>query len=107
MRQEEISSFALSNDRKTLVYRAGNKLRAIKAGEKNDEAAAKEPPGRKSGWIDLKRVRLSVEPANEWRQMYGEAWRLQKEQFWVEDMADVDWQGVYERYLPLFQTAQR
>jgi tricorn protease len=96
-----ISDFMLSHDRKTLVYRAGNRLRVIKAGEKADEAAAKEPPGRKSGWIDLKRVRLSVEPPQEWRQMYGEAWRLQREQFWIEDMADVDWQGVYERYLPL------
>ena len=33
--------------------------------------------------------------------MYGEAWRFQREQFWVEDMADVDWPEVYERYLPL------
>jgi tricorn protease len=72
-----ITDFMLAQDRKSLVYRAGNRLRVIKAGEKADDAAAKEPPGRKSGWIDLKRVRLSVEPPQEWRQMYGEAWRLQ------------------------------
>lgn len=98
-----ITSFTLSNDRKTIVYRAGNRLRVIKAGEKADEAAAKEPPGRKSGWIDLRRLRLSVEPTQEWRQMYGEAWRLQREQFWIEDMADVDWQAVYDRYLPVLE----
>ncbi|MBC8106511.1 MAG: PDZ domain-containing protein [Anaerolineae bacterium] len=96
-----ISDFLVSADHKTLVYRAGNRLRTMKAGEKSDDAAAKEPPGRKSGWIDLKRVRIAVEPTREWRQMYGEAWRLQREQFWVEDMADVDWQGVYNRYAPL------
>lgn len=99
-----ISNFVLSADDKTLFYRAGNRLRVLKAGEKSDDAAAKEPPGRKSGWIDLtKRVRISVEPTQEWRQMYGEAWRLQREQFWVEDMADVNWQGVYERYAPLLE----
>ena len=97
----EITDFALSRDRKTLVYRAGSRLRAIKAGEKPDEAAAKEGPGRKSGWVDLKRPRLSVEPPGEWRQMYGEAWRLQRDQFWTEDMADVDWKGIYQRYQPL------
>ena len=97
----DITDFVVSADRKTLVYRAGNRLRVFKAGEKSDDAAAKEPAGRKSGWIDLKRLRISVEPTDEWRQMYGEAWRLQTEQFWVEDMADVDWQGVYDRYLPL------
>jgi tricorn protease len=98
-----ISDFMLSLDRKTLVYRAGNRLRVLKAGEKSDDAAAKEPAGRKSGWIDTKRVRVTVEPTCEWRQMYGEAWRLQREQFWVEDMAEVDWQAVYERYLPLLE----
>ncbi|MGH7178416.1 MAG: S41 family peptidase, partial [Tepidisphaeraceae bacterium] len=99
----DITSFALSEDRKTLVYRAGNRLRILKAGEKSDDALAKEPPGRKSGWIDFKRVRISVEPLNEWKQMYDEAWRLQREQFWTEDMADVDWRGAYERYKPLLE----
>ena len=30
--------------------------------------------------------------------MYREAWRLQTEQFWVEDMSDIDWDRVYDRY---------
>jgi tricorn protease len=98
---KDISGFQISADRKTIIYRAGNRLRVIKAGEKPDEAASKEPPGRKSGWIDLKRVRLSVEPPMEWKQMYAEAWRMQKEQFWTEDMAGVDWQGIHDKYLPL------
>ena len=100
---KDITDFQLSGDRKTLVYRAGNRLRVVKAGEKPDENAAKEGPGRKSGWVDLKRVRICIEPPNEWKQMYGEAWRMQKEQFWVEDMGDVDWQGIYQKYRPLLE----
>ena len=96
-----ITNFKLSDDRKTLVYRAGNRLRVLKAGEKPDEKSASEPPGKKSGWIDLTRVRVSVEPPAEWRQMFREAWRLQRDHFWTEDMADVDWYAVYERYFPL------
>lgn len=96
-----ITNFKLSDDRKTVGYRAGNKLRVLKAGEKPDEKLAAEPPGKKSGWIDLTRVKVSVEPAAEWRQMFREAWRLQRDHFWSEDMADVDWQAVYERYFPL------
>ncbi len=96
-----IDGFALSRDAKTLVYRAGSRLRALKAGVKADEAAGKEGPGRKSGWIDLSRVRASVDPRAEWRQMYREAWRLQREHFWTEDMSAVDWERVYQRYLPL------
>ena len=98
-----ITNFKLSRDGKTMVYRAGSKLRVIKAGEKADETTASEPPGKKSGWIDLKRARLEVNPPAEWTQMYGEAWRLQREHFWVEDFARVDWQAVYDRYHPLLE----
>jgi len=96
-----ITSFKLSGDHKTLVYRAGNRLRVLKAGEKSDENLAKEPPGKRSGWIDLSRAKVSVEPPAEWRQMYREAWRLQRDHFWVEDMSQIDWETVYERYRPL------
>lgn len=98
-----IDGFALSRDSKTLVYRTGSRLRVIKAGEKPDEAACKEGPSRKSGWIDLVRVRASVDVRAEWRQMYREAWRLQREYFWTEDMSEVDWELVHARYLPLLE----
>lgn len=31
--------------------------------------------------------------------MYREAWRLQREQYRVDDMADVDWSAVHDQYL--------
>ena len=96
-----VTNFEVSMDHKTLIYRAGNRLRVLKAGEKPDEKAEKEGPGRKSGWLDLSRIKVSVEPSLEWKQMYREAWRLQREHFWTEDMSQVDWQRVYQRYLPL------
>ncbi len=80
-----------------MLLRSGRRLRVVKAGQKPPD---KGPP-RKSGWLDLSRVRVSVDPAAEWRQMLREAWRLQRDQFWVEDMAGLDWRAVYERYLPL------
>ncbi len=97
----KISDFAISPDRKTVLLRIGNRLRLIKAGDKADENAAKEPPGKKSGWVDLGRVKLSILPQAEWRQIYREAWRLQRDQFWTPDMSRVDWNAVYERYFPL------
>jgi tricorn protease len=60
-------------------------------------------PGRRSGWIDLSRIQVSISPPSEWEQMYREAWRLQRDHFWTEDMAEVDWQVVYERYRPLLE----
>ncbi len=93
-----VGDFALGPDFATLLYRSDRRLRVIKAGETPPD---EDSPGRTSGWIDLSRVKVSVRPEAEWRQMFREAWRLQKEHFWVEDMAGVDWDRVYDRYLPL------
>ncbi len=95
-----ISDFGISLDRSMLIYRAGNRLRVLKAGDKPDKEAG-NAPGRKSGWIDLDRVKVSVLPGAEWKQMFREAWRLQRDQFWTADMSQIDWLGVHDRYLPL------
>ena len=95
-----ITGFGLSRDAGTLIYRAGNRLRVIKAGDKPDNAAG-NGPSRKSGWLDLDRVKVSVVPGAEWRQMFREAWRLQRDQFWTPDMSQVDWLAIHDRYLPL------
>ncbi|HVA32866.1 MAG TPA: PDZ domain-containing protein [Candidatus Baltobacteraceae bacterium] len=92
----------LGNDGRTLVYRSAERLRAIdtqgELPEEGDESKPNSEPGRKSGWIDLDRASVEIVPREEWTQMYREAWRLQTEQFWVEDMNDIDWDRVYDRY---------
>ncbi|MFQ5613752.1 MAG: S41 family peptidase [Anaerolineae bacterium] len=96
-----ITNFELSPDAKSLIYRARNRLRVLKAGDKPESNS--HASNRRSGWLDLGRIRISVEPQAEWHQMYREAWRLQRDHFWTEDMSGVDWQAVYERYLPLLE----
>lgn len=98
-----VSDFLVSRDNATTVLRTGRRLRAVKAGERPDEKTEKDPPGRRSGWIDLNRVRVSIDPAAEWRQMFREAWRLQRENFWTPDMSGVNWELVYTRYVPLVE----
>jgi tricorn protease len=51
--------------------------------------------------VDLDRMRIAVVPGDEWRQMFREAWRLQRDQFWTPDMSGVDWAAVHDRWLPL------
>ena len=101
---DKADEFALANDHVTLVVREGKRLRAIAANRKRDlrDAAAEgDEPSRKTGWLDLERIRLSVEPRHEWRQMLREVWRLQRDQFWVQNMSGVDWDAVYRQYEPL------
>ncbi|MBV8491462.1 MAG: PD40 domain-containing protein, partial [Candidatus Eremiobacteraeota bacterium] len=98
----ECEDVRLCNDGRTLIYRSNERLRAIDATidlpEEGDEQKPGTEPGRKHGWIDLARASVEIVPRDEWAQMYREAWRLQTEQFWVEDMSDIDWDRVYDRY---------
>lgn len=96
----EVSWFTLSRNRKKLLYFSGRHPRIIKAGEK---APSSSGSPRKSGWINMGRVKVSVDPPSEWQQMMREAWRLQRDYFWTEDMSQVDWQTVFLRYYPLIE----
>ncbi len=105
-----VSGFVLSRDRKSLAYRAGRRLRVLRAGHKPPAASAAaeggstaQTPGRESGWVDLARFTVSVAPAAEWRQMAREAWRLQREHFWTADMSQVNWDEVWSQYEPLLE----
>ena len=105
---DKVDAFELAADGTTVVVRDGKRLRALavrSAGaRKGDTAPSRpgdEPPSRKSGWIDLERPRVSIEPRREWHQMLLEVWRLQRDQFWSEAMSGVDWPAAYAMYAPL------
>lgn len=98
-----VSLFDVSRDKKALVYRSARRVRLVRAGEKPEEKGAQEGATRRTGWIDLGRIKVSVDPGVEWQQMAREAWRLQREYFWTENMSHVDWDAVWERYAPLVE----
>jgi tricorn protease len=95
----DLTGFDLSADGRMVIYRSSNALRVVKVGDKVSNE--NHSYSRKSGWLDLGRVKVPVVPGAEWRQMFREAWRLQRDQFWTEDMSQVDWLAVHDRYLPL------
>jgi tricorn protease len=104
--QPQADSFALAADGQTLLVRSGApgaaRLRVIDAAKAPDDPPdAAAPPSRRSGWIDLDRLRVAVMPTQEWAQMLREVWRLQRDHFWVEDMSGVDWPAMFQRYAPL------
>jgi tricorn protease len=104
---DRVDHFQIAADHLTLVLREGKRLRAIRADRKPEPRDHATQPGdessRKSGWIDLSRVRPSIDPPREWAQMLHEVWRLQRDQFWVPDMSGTDWPAVYCRYEPLLE----
>ena len=91
--------FASENGDWTVIVQ-DHQLRMLKSGTKPDDSAP-HSACKQSGIIDINRIALSVNPRLEWKQIYREAWRMQRERFWSDTMSGIDWVGVYNRYLPL------
>ena len=41
---------------------------------------------------------MAIDPPAEWRQMYEEAWRLERDFFYVRNHHGADWKAVHDRY---------
>ncbi len=95
--------FTISRDGRTLAYTSRFRVRIVKAGEKPPRAENGDHASRETGWLEMGRAKVSIDPIAEWKQMFNEAWRLQREQFWTEDMSGVDWDAVYAQYAPLVE----
>ncbi len=95
-----VHDIQISHNHDTMLLRMNHKLRVLKTGEKLNSEQGFNP---KSGWVDINRAKLIVNPVEEWKQMYGEAWRLQRDHYWVEDMSSIDWQMIFDRYRTLLE----
>jgi tricorn protease len=96
-----VSAIRASPDGRYLLVKEEGRLRLVDV-EKRPDLQSKEP-GRKSGVLDMSRVKVYVEPEKEWRQMLQEAWLLMREHFWRSDLNGVDWDAVYKKYESLLE----
>jgi len=92
----EVDWFEVSGDGTRLVTSDHGKLTVIPAERKADD----DNPDDKIE-IDRSRARFLLDPPAMWRQAYAEAGRIMRHDFWVPDMADVDWDAVQDEYRPL------
>jgi tricorn protease len=101
--QHNVQYFVTGRDNRTIVYSCNNRLRVCDglAGLDAPAGPASDEANRKTGWIDLRRVSVMIEPQAEWKQMFDETWRLQRDHFWTESMSNVDWELIYDRYASL------
>jgi tricorn protease len=51
--------------------------------------------------LKLDSVRVRVDPREEWVQIFDEAWRMEQEYFYADNLHGLDWDAVYRKYRPL------
>jgi tricorn protease len=94
--RDDVDWFVASGDGTRLVVSDHGKLTVIPADRKADPDNADDQVS-----VDGSRARFLADPVQLWRHAVGEAGRIMAHDFWVPDMAGVDWDAVIAEYLPL------
>ena len=66
-------------------------------------AELKPPEDLQKHKIDLDGWAFSMGVREDWRQIFIDAWRLERDYFYDPDMHGVDWKATLEKYLPLVE----
>ncbi|MCD6379739.1 PD40 domain-containing protein [bacterium] len=83
-----INGYELSSDGKKIIYSAKHKYGII-------DAAAGKSVG--DGKLDTD-LEMKVCPSSEWKQIFNEAWRMERDFFYVENMHGVNWDDIKKKY---------
>lgn len=51
--------------------------------------------------LNVSGLKMLIDPRKEWRQMFDEAWLMEKEWFYDPNLHRLDWQAIHDRYSPL------
>ncbi len=86
---EGIDTYDLDKEGKKLIYKAGPVYGVIEAA-----------PGKKvgEGKLDLGGMQVEVDPREEWKQIFHEAWRVERDFYWDPAMTGHNWKQIGDRY---------
>lgn len=90
------SSYEISLNRKKMIVRQKDNFYVLDAAAKNTD-----PKALAKAKIDLSHWTWATTPRSEYRGIFLDAWRLERDYFYDRHMQGVDWVAMRDRYLPL------
>jgi tricorn protease len=91
---EGVRQFEISADGKKLLVRRGNTLHVI-------DARASKVNDLDDSRVDLSGWTFPIDVREDWRQIFVDAWRLERDYFYDPDMHGVEWDAALQKYMPL------
>jgi tricorn protease len=85
-----IDGYNLSHDGKKVIYKAGQ----VYGIQDTEPGKAKTGEGK----LDLGGLQVQIDPRQEWRQMFHEAWRNERDFYWDPAMTGHQWEQIGKRY---------
>ncbi len=85
---EKIDGYKLSADGSSIIYKRDDTIGII-------ESSAKDSKGKNINLSDLK---MWLNPLAEWKQIFNEAWRMERDFYYEPNMHGIDWGAMKEKY---------
>jgi tricorn protease len=95
----DVKSYEISLDRKKTLVRKGDDFYVLDSAVK--AAALADPKVLPKAAINLSHWTIATNPREEFRGIFLDAWRMERDYFYDRNMHGVDWIAMRERYLPL------
>ena len=90
-----IDDYRLSRDGSTVLYRKGREVGMIDASEKEAKGEA----------ISLTDLKIQLDPLAEWRQIFNEAWRMERDLYYEPNLHGIDWPAMRAKYGRMLERA--
>ncbi|HYT22668.1 MAG TPA: PDZ domain-containing protein [Candidatus Polarisedimenticolia bacterium] len=87
---EGIDGYDLDKEGKKVIYKAGPVYGIVEA-----------TPGKAKvgeGKLNLSELQVKIDPREEWREVFHEAWRVERDFYWDPNMTGHNWKKIGERY---------
>jgi tricorn protease len=84
-----VNDYVVSADGKKLLYRSGQNWSIVPTTRRIEPA---------EGRIAVDSIEVRIDPRAEWRQIFDEAWRINRDYFYAANMHGVDWAKQREKY---------
>jgi tricorn protease len=87
-----VNGYSVSADQKKILYASRNRygIVEVRTGVKVGD-----------GLVNIGNMQVHLDPRAEWKQIFNEVWRLQRDFFYDPDMHGVDWPRMREKYAEL------
>ncbi len=91
---EGVRSFNLTGDGEKILVRKKSNFYVIDAGTgKVSDLSDKK--------IDLSGWRFAITPQEDWKQIFTDAWRMERDYFYDKNMHGVNWKAMHDKYFAL------
>jgi tricorn protease len=90
----DVNSFETSGNGEKILVRKGKNYHMLDAGIAKVSDLSKSKINL-SGW------KFAITPREDWKQIFTDAWRMERDYFYDKNMHGVDWDAMHSKYLPL------